>query len=788
MTNRAFCYLCTLISFWYITGLAYSSIPATYENEKYGVQAYWAFDDDIDEYNSSGNYYKDHSGHNRNLITAVMPTLSSPNFQSHPLINSHYPKVPNTGRVNDAYVKVSKDRRPLIYIFPANEPLWRSYTIEGSFRLRADIDQITEFNRFLFSFDRSDFLPNPNDIDIFVKDDGHLKFLSDHPYVSLTMTNHQIQHDKWYHFAVVSDGKTLSLILGYKDTNGEFVTDEIVHTYTNTAEPSIVVSEAQISVGGVGIDRGWGDSNALGNGDMDEVRLSNIAIAPAGLLMNQNMNNASSQVAVEFPMNSSNDDSIEEIAEPGPIRSITKWGDYLLGVRVGPNENIASFLGKNVHVTSPYFSGATEVQNLVIHVFMSRDQGSTWERIKNIDVQGGQPSGQTYANLIVPTDITISAQDGFVVVAYRAEKYDLKESNNWKNEIKDFDKMGLHVVNQIHDRVPLEGYYGVRDSNYGNKIIASSFTVTHRIETTLTSRIYEPIELVHVDSKDISTQAYNSSLETSYFVGAPHIYRASDSSCIVFYDNEVADNDPTNGHNQLIAYRRITFGSNHHIAVLSNEYQLTKTDNRILKRDGMATVARVKAKSGGRDKVFVVFEGIEDKTGANRNVVWGLIGELPQHNAGSSHAFQNDEPFEVYKSPTKPNGQKYNAYAPYIVRLYDGDEILNDYPNYAIAFCTDEDVYLINDRAPADSPSEDVMKRRSTIKVVFGKYAETPLYQRIFSSPKTVWPGYMVDVRDPNEFHSYMPGLVRLSENSLYIIVDYFNNHQAGFGFRRAAN
>ncbi|MCA9259370.1 MAG: exo-alpha-sialidase [Planctomycetales bacterium] len=250
---------------------------------------------------------------------------------------------------------------------------------------------------------------------------------------------------------------------------------------------------------------------------------------------------------------------------------------------------------------------------------------------------------------------------------------------------------------------------------------------------------------------------------TTEFVGAPQFLELSDGTLQVYYDSEPA----ASGGSQYIALKTGAFDGS---SQLYNWSHLRTVNHAgvggTLVRDGLATVVNLGSDPAGQsDRIMVVTEGVSSVGGVPFNIIRAF-------QAGGGGADQNDwdNPLDariVYQSRRADgDGLRYNAYAPYAIRINDGPVL--------VAFSTDE--FLEDFGVSPDASSDPVATRHSEIK-----WVQTTSDFEHWSTPQTLWGLDHPDFDgsfDSGDIFNYQIGLIELAPNDLLATLDLFGGRQ----------
>lgn len=255
-------------------------------------------------------------------------------------------------------------------------------------------------------------------------------------------------------------------------------------------------------------------------------------------------------------------------------------------------------------------------------------------------------------------------------------------------------------------------------------------------------------------------------LSQSEFVGAPFFSQLSDGTLQVYYDSEPA----APGSSQYIALKTGSFNSGAGQWQWSNPRVVNSTPaNTTFVRDGMPTVVNLGPDLDGiGDRLMVVTEGVSVTGGVAHNV----IRAFQVQNGGVAQSDWDNllDSRVIYRSPLlDPQGHRYNAYAPYAIRVGDGPVI--------VGFSTDEFLKTLNQSA--DSASSPPHLRHSEIKLI-----QTTFDFEHWSEPETVWgldhPDFMGS-GNAGDIFNYQFGMFELSPNDVLATLDMFQGRQLVF-------
>lgn len=250
------------------------------------------------------------------------------------------------------------------------------------------------------------------------------------------------------------------------------------------------------------------------------------------------------------------------------------------------------------------------------------------------------------------------------------------------------------------------------------------------------------------------------------FVGAPYFHRLSDGTLQVYYDSEPA----APGSSQYIALKTGAFDSGSQQWQWSNQRVVnTAPAGTNFVRDGLASVVSLGPDLDGvGDRVMVVTEAVSVTAGVAHNV----IRAFQVQNGGATQADWNTllDSRVIYRSAALDHaGRRYNAYAPFALRVTDGPVV--------VGFSTDEALDAINQSADAASAPPDM--RHSEIKII----QTTDTFEN-WSTPFTVF-----GLNHPNftggynsgDIYNYQFGMFELAPNDLLATVDMFQGRQLVF-------
>jgi hypothetical protein len=252
----------------------------------------------------------------------------------------------------------------------------------------------------------------------------------------------------------------------------------------------------------------------------------------------------------------------------------------------------------------------------------------------------------------------------------------------------------------------------------------------------------------------------------SEFVGAPSFNQLSDGTLQVYYDSEPA----APGSNQYIALKTGSFSSGAGQWQWSNPRVVNSIPTgATFVRDGMPTVVNLGPDLDGvGDRLMVVTEGISVTGGVAHNVVRAFQVQ----NGGAAQSDWNNllDSRVIYRSALlDPQGHRYNAYAPYAIRVGNGPVI--------VGFSTDE--FLDTTNQPADNASSPPDLRHSEIKLI-----QTTFDFEHWSEPETVWGLDHPDFAGNNnsgDIFNYQFGMFEISPNDLLATLDMFQGRQLVF-------
>ncbi|QRK06730.1 phage capsid protein [Archangium violaceum] len=228
----------------------------------------------------------------------------------------------------------------------------------------------------------------------------------------------------------------------------------------------------------------------------------------------------------------------------------------------------------------------------------------------------------------------------------------------------------------------------------------------------------------------------------SRFVGAPFLFLRANGDLQVYYDSEeLAAARGYPGH-QWIAMQgrngRTGPWTAYGVVTVSREKAAGA-----LSREGMPTVVRL-----GGDRLMVVAEGVEPfPTGGVRA---NVIHSTQSWDGGRT--WDDSMRRTVYQSRIHSGtGRRYNAYAPYAIRVGNGP--------VGVAFCTDED----KTTAP-DLSSTSPAQRQCHVG-----YVSTTTNFETWSGTSAIWTG---------STQNYTPGLFERSSNNVIVTIDAFSGNQ----------
>ncbi|MGD9632007.1 MAG: hypothetical protein AB7G28_19585 [Pirellulales bacterium] len=247
------------------------------------------------------------------------------------------------------------------------------------------------------------------------------------------------------------------------------------------------------------------------------------------------------------------------------------------------------------------------------------------------------------------------------------------------------------------------------------------------------------------------------------FVGAPQLLQLSNGALQAYYDSEVL----ASGGSQYIGVKTGSFDAGTSTWNWSQERRVNaQPANGFVVRDGLASVVNLGPDLDGvGDRLMVVTEGVGTRSGQEYN----LIRAFQVQNGGATQADWNAllDSRVIYQSPQiDPNNHRYNAYAPYALRVGNGPVM--------VAFSTDE--FLDEVGAPADVASTPPNLRHSEIK-----FMKTTSTFESWSTPKTMWgmdhPEFTGSANSGDIFN-YQIGLIELAPNDVLATLDMFNGRQ----------
>ena len=249
----------------------------------------------------------------------------------------------------------------------------------------------------------------------------------------------------------------------------------------------------------------------------------------------------------------------------------------------------------------------------------------------------------------------------------------------------------------------------------------------------------------------------------SEFVGAPQFNVLSDGTLQSYYDSEFA----APSGNQYIAVKDGAWNADANVWEWSNERVVnTAAIGGAGVRDGLATIVNLGPDADGvGDRLMVVTEAVAVTGGRGYN----LVRAFEVENSGATQADWNNllDSRIIYQSPlTDPAGHRYNAYAPYALRVGNGPVV--------VAFSTDE--VLHEQGLPADLSSAPPDARHSEIKLI-----HTTNNFESWSAPITLWgvdhPEFSGSATAGDIFN-YQIGLFELSPNDVLATLDLFGGKQ----------
>ncbi|HYO56376.1 phage capsid protein [Archangium sp.] len=228
----------------------------------------------------------------------------------------------------------------------------------------------------------------------------------------------------------------------------------------------------------------------------------------------------------------------------------------------------------------------------------------------------------------------------------------------------------------------------------------------------------------------------------SRFVGAPFLFVRANGDLQVYYDSEeLAAAKGYPGHQWVAMQGRIgTSGAwtAYGVVTVSREKAAGA-----LSREGMPTVVQL-----GGDRLMVVAEGVEPfpTGGARANVIHST------QSWDGGRTWDDTMRRTVYQSRIHAGtGRRYNAYAPYAIRVGNGP--------VGVAFCTDED----KTTAP-DLSSTPPDQRQCHVG-----YVSTTTNFETWSGTSAIWTG---------STQNYTPGLFERSLNDVIVTIDAFFGNQ----------
>ena len=250
------------------------------------------------------------------------------------------------------------------------------------------------------------------------------------------------------------------------------------------------------------------------------------------------------------------------------------------------------------------------------------------------------------------------------------------------------------------------------------------------------------------------------------FVGAPFFNRLSDGTLQAYYDSEPA----APGSSQYIAVKTGAFNAGTNQWNWTNPRVVNSAPaNATFVRDGLASVVNLGPDLDGvGDRLMVVTEAISVTGGVAHNV----IRAFEVQNGGAAQADWNSllDSRVIYESPAlDPAGHKYNAYAPFALRVGGGPVV--------VGFSTDEGLDPLN--IAADNSSAPPDQRHSEIKLI-----QTTGNFETWSAPITVFgvnhPSFTGSYSSGDIFN-YLFGMYELSPNDVVATLDMFGGKQLVF-------
>ncbi|EYF05466.1 hypothetical protein [Chondromyces apiculatus] len=228
----------------------------------------------------------------------------------------------------------------------------------------------------------------------------------------------------------------------------------------------------------------------------------------------------------------------------------------------------------------------------------------------------------------------------------------------------------------------------------------------------------------------------------SRFVGAPFLFIRGNGDLQVYYDSEeLAAQKGYPGHQWIAMQGRSgTAGAwtAYGVTTVSREKAAGA-----LSREGMPTVVQL-----GGDRLMAVVEGVEPfpSGGARANVIHAT------QSWDGGRTWDDTMRRTPYQARIHAGtGRRFNAYAPYAIRVGNGP--------VGVAFCTDED--------KAGAP--DAASTPPDLRSCHVGYVQTTTNFETWSGTSAIWTG-----SDKN----YTPGLFERSPNDVIVAVDAFYGNQ----------
>ncbi len=250
------------------------------------------------------------------------------------------------------------------------------------------------------------------------------------------------------------------------------------------------------------------------------------------------------------------------------------------------------------------------------------------------------------------------------------------------------------------------------------------------------------------------------------FVGAPQFIQLGSGDLQVYYDSEVL----AAGGSQYIGVKTGSFDAGTGFWTWTNERRVnSRPANGSGVRDGLASVVNLGPDVDGvGDRLMVVTEGVGTRNGQGYN----LIRAFQVQNGGATQADWDNllDSRVIYQSAQlDPNNHRYNAYAPYALRVANGPVV--------VAFSTDE--FQDQLAAPADQAFTPPPQRHSEIKFI-----QTTTSFESWSAPTTLWgidhPEFTGGT-NAGDIFNYEIGLIELAPNDVLATLDLFNGRQIVF-------